>query len=41
MTTELKVLDEAIPMDQIAFTLEHQEMIQLALETERTEAALK
>lgn len=41
MATELRVLDESIPMDEIAFNLEHQEMIQLALETERTEAALK
>lgn len=41
MATELKVLDKSIPMDEITFNLEHQEMIQLALETERTEAALK
>lgn len=41
MATELKVLDESIPMDEITFNLEHQEMIQLALETERTESALK
>jgi len=41
MAIELKVLDESIPMDEIAFNLEHHEMIQLALETERTEAALK